>query len=146
MDECSGKDSNSAANKKAIWKSMSVDICKIAAVAVCYTIFIVFIITALTKVPSQLRETYEDYGRTLEVADVTLLAGGKADTWTAQCVSSDDESLFIVLEPIYPGIKAPEEGMTISYQLADYVPRPDEGETPEVFISDWNEIAEKEEQ
>lgn len=146
MDEYFGEDANSALDKKAVWKSLSTDICEIAAVAVFLVIFAVLISTAITKVPSQQREIYEDYGRTLEVTDVTLLAGGKSDTWTAQCVSTEDKRRTIVLEPIYPGIKAPDEGMTISYQLADYVPKPDEGETPEIFVSDWNEMPEQQEQ
>ena len=146
MDEYFGEDANQILDKKSVWKSISTDICEIAAVAVFLVILAVLISTALTKVPSQQREIYENYGRTLEVTDVTLLAGGKADTWTAQCVSSNDKNLSIVLEPIYPGIKAPEKGMTISYQLAEYVPRPDEGETPEAFVSDWNEMPEQQEQ
>ena len=85
---------------------------------------------------------YKHYGTSLKVVDVTSFAGGSGDTWVAECASLDaspDEQL-LVLVPEDTRVKAPEEGMTISYEICWVRTGIEEGEQPEVEVDDWHEL------
>ena len=85
---------------------------------------------------------YEYYGTSLKVVDVTSFAGGRGDTWVAECASLDasPDKQPLVLVPEDARVKAPEEGMTISYNICWVRTGIDEGEQPEVEVDDWREL------
>lgn len=85
---------------------------------------------------------YEHYGTSLKVVDVTSFAGGRGDTWVAKCSSLDasPDEQPLVLVPEDTRVKAPEEGMTISYNICFVRTGIDEGEQPEVEVNDWREL------
>lgn len=113
-------------------------------------IIIMWVFLARTSVVASYtrRDIYERYGTSLMVTDVTSVAGGHGDSWTAQCSSLEvpsDENQVLILKPVNVRIKAPEEGMRITYTISqlDFVIEVEAGESPEVLISDWNELTEQ---
>lgn len=135
---------NSNAIINETWGTVCIGVLKNTILVVLLIIMVFFLFTSPSYVLYSHQDIYDRYGTSLVVTDVTSVAGGKENQWVAQCSSSEDvsdEERILILKPASTKIAAPEEGMTISYTInqSDLMVEVEEGEYPEVFVSDWNE-------